>query len=184
MVRTDDQILKDLMLGKETAFRELFDRYYMSLCLYSVQITDSFDLSEDIVQDVFISFWEKGTYKQVKESLKHYLFYCVRNASLASLKEKRMILLEEVEQEAYSLPDEHTDEEELLRKQAVLLEGLKQLPEQCSLVFEAIVMHGKKYKEVAEELNISVNSVKTQLSRALKRLRGSVDTLILFLLKK
>lgn len=182
MVYSDEQILTDLMAGKEAAFKELFDRYYMPLCLYSVQITDSFDFAEDIVQEFFISFWEKKIYKQVRENLRHYLFYCIRNASLAALKKTKTVLLEEVEEEAYSLPDELTDESELTKQQAVLLDNIKQLPEQCAYIFVEIVIHGKKYKEVAEELHISVNTVKTQLSRALKRLRGGLDALILFIL--
>lgn len=184
MFRTDEEILTGLMSGRETAFKELFDRYYMPLCLYSLQITDSFDSAEDIVQDFFVTFWEKKIYRQVRENLRHYLFYCIRNASLALVKEKKTILLEEVEEEACSLPDEMLDEEELAAKQTVLEDSLKQLPRQCSYIFMEIVLHGRKYKEVAEELNISVNSVKTQLSRALKRLRGSLQMIILLLLKK
>lgn len=184
MAYSDEQILTDLMAGKEAAFKELFDRYYMPLCLYSVQITDSFEVSEDIVQEFFISFWEKKIFRQVRENMQHYLFYCIRNASLAAVKKTKTLLLEDVEEEAYSLPDELTDEAELAKQQAVLLDNIKQLPEQCSHIFVEIVIHGKKYKEVAEELHISVNTVKTQLSRALKRLRGGMNALILLILEK
>ena len=58
--RTEDiQILELFNTNEELAFRRLFDRYYMSLCIYSVQLTDTFDLSEDLVQNVLLRFWEK-----------------------------------------------------------------------------------------------------------------------------
>lgn len=183
MKNSDGEILSHLISEKRTAFKELFDRYYMPLCLYSVQITDSYETSKDIVQEFFVSFYEKKLYRNVRESLKHYLFYSVRNASLAYLKEKKVLWLEEVE-EVYNLPEEDVNEEELLRQQSVLYEKLQQLPPQGLKVFEEIIFHGKKYKEVADELGISVNSVKTQFSRALKRMRDSLNSLILFLLYK
>ena len=55
----EEQILELFGIDEEMAFRRLFDRYYMSLCIYSVQLTDSFELSEDLVQDVLLRFWEK-----------------------------------------------------------------------------------------------------------------------------
>ena len=184
MMHKDEQILTELLSEKETAFRKLFDQYYMPLCLYSVQITDSLDVSEDIVQDFFITFWEKKVYKQIKRNLQHYLFYCIRNASLAKMKEKRIFFLEEVETEAYCLPEEEWEEEEVQKRHKQLFESLEQLPEQGLKVFEGIVLHGKKYQEVADELGISINSVKTQFSRALKRLRDSLNIMILLILKR
>lgn len=171
----EQSLLEELKLGKESALKRLFDQYYMPLCLYSIQITDSFELSEDIVQDFFIAFWEKRIYNHISENLRGYLFFSVRNASMAVVKKEKIIFLAEVEKEAYSLPDDSYDEEELLQRQKRLQEELRELPVQGLKIFEAIVLQEKKYKEVAEELNISVNSVKTHLSRALKQLRTSLD---------
>lgn len=52
----DIQILELFGINEEMAFRRLFDRYYMALCIYSMQLTDAFDLSEDLVQDVLLRF--------------------------------------------------------------------------------------------------------------------------------
>ena len=78
--------------------------------------------------------------------------------------------------------DDFYDEEELLQKRSQLLAELKKLPEQEYNVLVKIVLEDKKYKEVAEELHISVNTVKTHLSRALKMLRrfNMIEILILF----
>lgn len=90
--------------------------------------------------------------------------------------------LDELEEESYSPIDDFYDEEELLQKRSQLLAELKKLPEQEYNVLVKIVLEDKKYKEVAEELHISVNTVKTHLSRALKMLRrfNMIEILILF----
>lgn len=87
-----------------------------------------------------------------------------------------------MEEESYSPIDDFYDEEELLQKRNQLLTELKKLPEQEYNVLVKIVLEDKKYKEVAEELHISVNTVKTHLSRALKMLRrfNMIEILILF----
>ncbi len=78
--------------------------------------------------------------------------------------------------------DDFYDEEELLQKRNQLLAELKKLPEQEYNVLVKIILEDKKYKEVAEELHISINTVKTHLSRALKMLRrfNMTEILILF----
>ena len=85
-------------------------------------------------------------------------------------------------EESYSPIDDFYDEEELLQKRNQLLAELKKLPEQEYNVLVKIILEDKKYKEVAEELHISINTVKTHLSRALKMLRrfNMTEILILF----
>ena len=67
---TDKEILELFRTSPRAAFRLLFDTYYMKLCVYAVQLTDSFEMSEDVVQDFFIYFWEKKYYSS---KLKVYL---------------------------------------------------------------------------------------------------------------
>lgn len=98
------------------------------------------------------------------------------------VQRERYFSLDELEEESYSPIDDFYDEEELLQKRSQLLAELKKLPEQEYNVLVKIVLEDKKYKEVAEELHISVNTVKTHLSRALKMLRrfNMIEILILF----
>ena len=58
----DKYILELFQTSPKEAFRLLFDAYHMKLCIYAVQLTDSFEMAEDIVQDFFIYFWEKKYY--------------------------------------------------------------------------------------------------------------------------
>lgn len=172
MHRKDNTILDILKQGDESALRELFHQYYMPLCIYSFHITDSFEQSEDIVQEFFIAFWEKKLYNSITTNLRSYLFQSIRNASLTAVEKQNKYIFHDLEEEAYSPIDELYDEEELKLRLQTLLDELTNLPEQGYKVLVAIAIEKKKYKEVAEELGISVNTVKTHLSRALKYLRS------------
>ena len=88
----DAMMFGRLKAGDEAAFKCLFEHYYVPLCLYSVQITESPEDSEDIVQDFFVRFWEKGFYRTVDTNLKSYLFNAVRNLSFNYLKKQRTYL--------------------------------------------------------------------------------------------
>ena len=126
---------------------------------------------------------QKLTYHHFLHSNLHaWLFNAVRFSSLTKVQRERYFSLDEMEEESYSPIDDFYDEEELLQKRNQLLTELKKLPEQEYNVLVKIVLEDKKYKEVAEELHISINTVKTHLSRALKMLRrfNMIEILILF----
>jgi len=177
----DNTILEQLKSGDENALKSLFDTYYSALCLYSVQITESLHQSEDIVQELFINFWEKKLYNNIENGLRIYLFYAVRNQSVAyARKNNKYLDIQDLEEQIYSPIDDSYDEEDLKYKYEKLHQSLKQLSAQEYKVLTEIVLNGKKYKEVAADLNISVNTVKTHLGRALKILRKD-NTYIFYL---
>lgn len=170
MFLADDSILGRLE-NDEKAFKELVDTYYTPLCVYSVQYTDSLEVSEDLVQDFFVRFWEKKLYRAVNGKLKQYLFNSIRNASIDYLRKHQSLVFTEIEESAHIADinlDEEVPEEQLQR----LRYYLQQLSPQEYKILMEIVVHNKKYKEVAEELGISVNTVKTHLSSALRYLRS------------
>lgn len=175
MLRNYDQIDHEIIslfaTDKERAFRRLYDTYYRALCLYAVQITGQVITAEDVVQGVFVDFYDRSQYTQITTSLHAYLFQAVRFAAYTKVQQNHFFPLEQVEEQSYSPIDEYYDEEHLLLRRRRILDELKQLPEQEYKVVVGIVLRGKRYKEVAAELGISVNTVKTHLSRGLKALR-------------
>lgn len=180
--RRDDVLLENLKSGSEAAFKELFDTYYVVLCVYSVQITESETQSEDLVQELFLKLWDKKLYLNIK-NLKLYLFYSVRNLSIACAKQNNLYLdIQDLEEEVYSPIDDVYDNEELEMKRQKLQASLAKLSPQESKVLIEIILNGKKYKEVAGELNISINTVKTHLGRALRLLRKDKDLLLFIMI--
>ena len=138
-------------------------------------------MAEDIVQDFFISFWEKKTYQNIAVKLRSYLFYAIRNNSYLSLRKNNLVSMEELFDTEIDIIESITDEEELREKERKIMEELEKLPKQELSAVQAVILENKKYKEAAEELNISVNTLKTHLSRALKRLRKDNNLILLWL---
>lgn len=81
----DERILALFAENKEKAFRLLYDTYYLPLCLYSVQFTGSTETSEDIVQNLFVSFWDKNSHTTISSNLHAWLFNAVRFSSLTKV---------------------------------------------------------------------------------------------------
>ena len=109
----DKYILELFQTSPKEAFRLLFDAYHMKLCIYAVQLTDSFEMAEDIVQDFFIYFWEKKYYLKINQNLRYYLYLSVRNAAINALQKNNMLSMEELSGIDMGIPEESIDEEGL-----------------------------------------------------------------------
>lgn len=173
----DAEILEMLRFDRATGFRMLFDTYYMPLCLFAVRITDDFDVAEDIVQSLFVNFWERKIDKDIHNILYSYLFTSVRNNSLAYLKQKHpsVICLDENESNMESLLRDfmmmENERDELRLREEKLEEALKSLSPNEWKTLEEIVINEKSYKQVSADMAISINTLKTYLRRAMRKLR-------------
>lgn len=167
----DKKLLEQFQIAPKTAFKQMFDTYYMQLCVYAVQLGDSFEMAEDVVQNTLLYFWEKKYYNQITNNLRGYLFHAVRNAMIFELKKNNQISMEELSGLQIAIPEEVPDKAEWEEREKQLLEDLSALPLQEVLAVQKVILENKRYKEAAEELHISINTLKTHLSRALSRLR-------------
>lgn len=179
----DFKILEKLKQGQAGAFRELFDLYYIPLTSYAFKYCDSFTLAEDIVQDLFVKFWDEQLYVKLDDNIGAYLFKSVKNNTLQVLKKKSKYRFEDIESQVCDLIEEFDfDKLNLEEEKRKLHQHIEALPRKSKEVFKAIVLDNLKYKEVALQLDISVNTVKTHYSRALKQLRETVPVIIWLLL--
>lgn len=177
----DDEILLLLRENPERGFRMLFDVYHMQLCVYATQLTNSFQLAEDIVQDFFMAFWEKKYYRRVNENFRSYLYTSVHNTALATLKKRNLISTEEMTGIAVEIPLEgQYEQEELERREKELMQKLSLLSPQELTAVKAVILENKKYAEAALESQVSVGTLKTYLARALKKLRKDYNLSLLF----
>ena len=183
MELNDLQILEKLKAGDPLAYNQLFDKYYMPLCVYSLKYCDSFQLAEDIVQDLFVKLWDEKIYMKFDNSISPYLFKAVKNNTLQGIKKQSKYQFDAIEKVVNNLMEEEPlDFATLEAEKKKLYEQVEALPEKSKEVFKAIVLENMKYKEVAERLDISVNTVKTHYARALKQLRFKLDVIIMLML--
>lgn len=180
----ENLIWNKIKAGDKQAFKLFFDKYYSSFCLYANSILDDLELSQDIVSDCFVRIWERKDKILIKTSIEKYLLLSVRNSIYSYLRSPRSrtvdinLIIERLENtpvEEYDI-----DKEETIQRVYKLIE---ELPEQRRRVLEMATFKGMSYKDIAEKLNISVNTVKTQLSRAYRFLREKLmnDSIILWL---
>lgn len=166
-----NRVLTDL--SDPSLFEELFKRYYSPLCAFTYRYTENHDLAEEIVQDTFTYLWENLPRIEIRTTLESYLYGAVRNAALNHLKHLKV--REKYELHAKQAKSaESTDFAELDELEAAIREALTSLPEKCREIFEMNRNQGLTYKEIAEQLEISIKTVETQMSRALKFLREAL----------
>ncbi|MDE5422134.1 sigma-70 family RNA polymerase sigma factor [Ancylomarina sp. DW003] len=156
--------------GDKKGMDLLFSRYYKPLVLFGNAYLNDIHTSEDIVQDKFIQFWNEKLYENINsKSLSSYLFTLVKNACLNHIK-KNDVLANSAEVEFMDLAEEEAKriaEEGILK----VKEALKELPEKTRQVVKYVMIQNMQYKEAAEELDVSVNTIKTLLKHGLKKLR-------------
>lgn len=172
-------LLLRLRAGEMEALRELFDRYYLPLCCYSVQFVDDEKEAQDIVQNIFVSLWEKRHFDKI-ERLKEYLYVSVRNSSIAAVRtRKEFAALDELDLDnAYSWDDPEALGKELESEYDELKRALKELSPREYEVLMEVVVNSRRYRDVADSMGVSVNTIKTNLQRAMRKLRR-LDMLIL-----
>ncbi len=156
-----DGIVKSIMGGDRKLFEALFHEYYVLLCDYARTYLEDVSEAEDAVQDVFVYLWNYRKSIVISTSLKSYLYSSVKHHALNILKHKAVArkhspllieFLENEEKEEYS--ETESERLEQVRK------AFGMLPDQCRTAFMKSCLEGKKYKEIAEEMHISVNTVK------------------------
>lgn len=165
-------------MKNEKAIEALFRHYYRSLIIYCMRYLVSTEDAEDIVQTVFISFWENWQGKTFTGSLRAYLFGAVGKAALKSVRDAGKVFFTEIEMQSEDFLDEvmHETEEAQERLYQQVQTALEALPDNQQRVVKGLIFQGKSYKNIAEEMQISVNTVKTHYIRALQSLRKTIDS--------
>lgn len=155
------------------AFEQLFKTHYKALHAYANTMLRDEDMAEEIVQQMFLKFWEKRELLGVQSSIKAYLYKCVHNDTLNYLKHQK-IKTKYQDYASYSMNSENepaSHKVELTELETRLQEALNELPEHCRTIFQMSRFEELKYREIADQLNISIKTVENQMGKALKILR-------------
>ncbi len=154
-------------------FEQLFKSQFSYLCNFAKQYVQDMDIAQDICQKVFINLWEKRTEIDPNQSIKSYLFTAVKNRSLNHIRDNKKFRSTVLDLDCGDIDiaeeiEDNFSQQELKEK---IDRALSTLPGKCRQVFEMSRNQGMKYKEIAEELDISQKTVEAHMSKALKILR-------------
>jgi RNA polymerase sigma-70 factor (ECF subfamily) len=170
---SETAIIASLKKGDETAFERVFKTHFNSLYNYAYTILKNESTAEEIVQQVFFKIWEKRESLPDETMLKAYLYRAVHNESLNTIKHQKVragYQMHAVSSTEQTL-DNASGKVHMAELQQELHKAMNELPEQCRTIFQMSRFEEMKYKEIADELNISPKTVENQMGKALKILR-------------
>ncbi len=191
MENIEKRILTELKYGSKKAFEYIFKTYFEQLCRYAQEILKDSDQAEDVVESLFVRIWEDRKKINVHTSIRSYLYRSTYNASLNVLRKKRSenkyrdFFLHHADFSkthdygSSSYPLSGIIENELEEKIDKVIDNL---PPQCKKIFLMSRVEDLPHKEIAEKLDISINTVKSQIMNALKKIQVAMKEIIITLL--
>lgn len=170
---SDLELLIGLKGGDGSAFSELYNRYKQALYFHANRSLKDHDEARDMVQELFAAIWTKRETIAIPKSVDAYLYGSIRNRILNFIAHQKVVSkytdsIDAFLERGHSTTDEIVREKELNN---ILLQEIALLPPKMREVFELSRNQELSYKQIAEQLNISDQSVKKQVQRAIKILR-------------
>jgi RNA polymerase sigma-70 factor, ECF subfamily len=185
----ENELLQKLRLGDEAAFEFIFRNHFTGLCLFAEHFLKNTKAAEEIVEDFFCDLWDNCAKISITSSLRGYMYRSIHNRCLKYIRHQK-VEEQYIAEHQYYFTDREILEtvtedypmvnliaKELENKITVIIDSL---PAQCKKVFCMNRFDNLTYQEIADKLNVSINTVKTQMARALQKLRIELkDYLIL-----
>ena len=157
----------------EHTLESLFREHFSGLCQFALGFVKQEEVAKEIVQDAFVSLWEKRQTIDLSKPVKSYLATTVRNKCLNFLRDHKkfsndLLALENLpEDSGFDQPDKLVEKE--IEQQ--IAAGIAELPDKCREIFVLNRYGNLKYQEIADKLQISVKTVETHMSKALQHMR-------------
>jgi RNA polymerase sigma-70 factor (ECF subfamily) len=169
----ENLLISELKNHNERAFRKLYDTYYQDIYKYSLSILKSKDFAEENVQEVFLKVWLHRENLNLDKSFKSFIFTIARNQAFNFLSKASNddVLKEAIFYESQKSYDQGDYSLREIDCKKLKKEALKQLTPGRKKIFKMSRKKGMTYEEIGQELGISVNTVKNQMSKALETLR-------------
>ncbi|MFA8433065.1 MAG: RNA polymerase sigma-70 factor [Marinifilaceae bacterium] len=177
--------LKLLQNGNEEVFKEIFHTHFHSLYYYAKDFVVRDAIAKEIVQESFLTLWEKKDNLLPNTIIRAYLFSITRNKCLNYLKHiqiennhKELTKKESLELQLNEIALEYDGNDLYVAKelQKKITQSIDSLPDQCKKIFQMSRWESLKYSEIAEKLNLSVKTVENQMSKALRLLRENLKS--------
>ncbi|GAB4020101.1 RNA polymerase sigma-70 factor [Spirosoma koreense] len=169
-------IRKNFEQDADAGISLLFRLYYSVLCSHAVRFVSSKEVAEDIVSDIFYEFHSQLRFLTITSSYRAYLFTTVRNRAFDYLRAemRQSTTLENAEfipAHGAQNPDSMTQYEELYHD---VEKAINAMPLKRQQIYILHRFEGKKYQEIADELNVSPRTVETHVYQAIHQLRNAL----------
>lgn len=184
-------LIHSLKSGNNQAYKYIYDHHYVLLCKIAYEFLKDDFLAESIVDDIIFHLWEKRDTLEITTSLRSYLVQAVRNRCINYLnleREKREVRFSVIDQQNEWInsvfPSDDYPLARLLENELEqeIRNAINRLPEECKVVFKKSRFEEKRYDQIAEELGISVNTVKYHIKNAISRLSADLSKYLLLLI--
>lgn len=179
----DNELAKLICDGRMDAFEHIYNRYAGDMFLYAVNVLGKKEVCEDIVQNIFMNLWLKRDTIHIT-NLSGYLFRATKYQIFNHLRKKRISYEDLRRLDIIDISMNISNKIEYDELERAVRNCVTQLPKRCQQIFLLSRYQYKSNKEIAEELGISVQAVKNQISKALSLIRLSLqdDELVFFVL--
>ena len=173
------ELARKIKRSDSEAFRTVFDLFQAKLFAFLHYKLGDRAVAEDIVQEVFIKLWENRHQLKENLSLKSYLYTIASNLALNHMRHAKVVVRFQQEQKSeQQIGDSVHDELEKREIRENLLRAMEKLPEKSRMVFMLSRFDDLSYKEIAEQLEISIKTVESHMGKALRLLRKSLQAVI------
>ncbi|WP_299577101.1 RNA polymerase sigma-70 factor [uncultured Sunxiuqinia sp.] len=169
----DNVAMVEVAKGDLKAYRYLFDHHFADLCNFLLIYLHDKNLAEELALDIFAYVWEKREDIEIKSSFRNYLFTAAKNQAVSYFRKQQKNFFTDLGLEAPDAVDpisaEYILENEEL--QQMINNAIDSLPKQSKRIYQMAWEQNLSYKEIADELGLSVKTVENHVGIALRKLR-------------
>ena len=167
-MKSDETIIAQIQAGNISTFNTLFHVVYIQLYVHCRKFIYDPEIAKDLLQNVFLRFWEKREEIDIHTSLNAYLHRSVQNECLNYIRTMKTTAIIENNDSGQKTEIAGDAIEQIMEN------TIEQLPDQCKSIFRLSRIDGLRNQEIADQLAISVRTVETQIYRALKILKNNL----------
>lgn len=180
----EQKAFNTLKKGEEKGLDFFFNRYYSPLVIYATTLTNNSQIPKEIVSEAFVKLWNNRTSIEEWRKVKFWLYRIVYNASIDYLREQQTQKKQFKDYTLLATTSERAILDTLIETETYhkLYSLLNILPPRARQIFQLFYFQNKTIKQIAAQLGVSVNTVKTQKLRAINTLKEYKDSLYILLL--
>jgi RNA polymerase sigma-70 factor (ECF subfamily) len=178
VVYADEMLLAaQIKNGNQLAFATIYDRYNKNMYLLAYRYLKGQEMAEDVVQQVFVNFWVNRTKINEYLNIRSFLFTSLKNHTLNTIRDENRAIAKNYQYLMESFNDglAESEIEETLEMTSLIEKACETLSPQRKQIFYLKIMEGCSNQQIADKLNISVNTVKSQYYHILKEIREFVS---------